>query len=119
MKDSATPTGSSTSLGERVPSVGDDIHQAAFRSRSQEATLALLRTADDARRLASSAMATGGVTLQQYNVLRILRGAGDEGLPTLSADGLRLDVAEERIGEATRAAERRGARERIQKGLNI
>ena len=24
-----------------------------------------------------------GITLQQYNVLRILRGAGDEGLPTL------------------------------------
>jgi DNA-binding MarR family transcriptional regulator len=25
-----------------------------------------------------------GVTLQQYNVLRILRGAGEDGLPTLS-----------------------------------
>lgn len=54
-----------------------------FRSRSQEATLALFRTADLVRRRFAQVMEERGVTLQQYNVLRILRGAGVDGLPTL------------------------------------
>ena len=55
-----------------------------FRSRGQEAYVALLRTADDSKRFVSRLLDADDVTLQQYNVLRILRGAGDEGLPTLS-----------------------------------
>ena len=55
-----------------------------FHSRGQEAYLALLRTADDMRRRVSLVLEGAGVTLQQYNVLRILRGAGAEGLPTLA-----------------------------------
>jgi DNA-binding MarR family transcriptional regulator len=55
-----------------------------FHSRSQEAYLALLRTADEARRLLSDYLEGQGITLQQYNVLRILRGAGSQGLPTLA-----------------------------------
>jgi DNA-binding MarR family transcriptional regulator len=55
-----------------------------FRSRSQEAYVALLRTADDSKRFLSHLLDAEDVTLQQYNVLRILRGAGDDGLPTLS-----------------------------------
>ena len=55
-----------------------------FRSRSQEAYVALLRTADDSKRFLSNLLDAEDVTLQQYNVLRILRGAGDDGLPTLS-----------------------------------
>lgn len=55
-----------------------------FHSRGQEAYLALLRTADDMRRRVSLVLEPAGVTLQQYNVLRILRGAGEEGLPTLA-----------------------------------
>ena len=54
-----------------------------FQSRRQEGTLALLRTADVVRRTVSAVVAPSGITLQQYNVLRILRGAGTEGLPTL------------------------------------
>lgn len=54
-----------------------------FQSRRQEGTLALLRTADVVRRKVSEAVEPRGLTLQQYNVLRILRGAGPEGLPTL------------------------------------
>jgi len=54
-----------------------------FASRGQEAMVALLRTADVVRRTISRAVEPAGVTLQQYNVLRILRGAGAEGLPTL------------------------------------
>jgi len=55
-----------------------------FRSLSQEATLGLLRTADVLRRTFGQTVEPLGLTLQQYNVLRILRGAGPDGLPTLA-----------------------------------
>ncbi len=68
-----------------TPSIQEEIQQSKpFRTRSQEAYLALLRTADDSRRYISRVLEPAGVTLQQYNVLRILRGAGAEGLPTLT-----------------------------------
>ena len=74
----------SDAVQTRAPSIREDIQQSKpFRTRSQEAYLALLRTADDARRHMAELLDTEGVTLQQYNVLRILRGAGTEGLPTL------------------------------------
>jgi DNA-binding MarR family transcriptional regulator len=55
-----------------------------FRSESQEATLALLRTASVIGRRMSRVVEPHGLSLAQYNVLRILRGAGEEGLPTLA-----------------------------------
>lgn len=55
-----------------------------FASVQQEAVLALLRTADQVRRRLARRIEPHGVTLQQHNVLRILRGAGPEGLPTLA-----------------------------------
>jgi DNA-binding MarR family transcriptional regulator len=55
-----------------------------FRSREQRATLGLLRTADAIKRHFSQVIERHGITLQQYNVLRILRGAAPEGLPTLT-----------------------------------
>src|SRR5918911_1573795 len=54
-----------------------------FASPAQEATVALLRTADVVNRLVDSVIERHGITGQQYNVLRILRGAGKQGLPTL------------------------------------
>lgn len=45
--------------------------------------MALLRTADLLRRTMSSIFDPHDLTPQQYNVLRILRGAGERGLPTL------------------------------------
>jgi len=54
-----------------------------FGSTSQEAALALMRTADMVRRAVAGLVEPHGITPQQYNVLRILRGAGDRGLPTL------------------------------------
>lgn len=54
-----------------------------FRSLSQEAALGLLRTSDLLRRAFAEVTAGSDLTMQQYNVLRILRGAGAEGLPTL------------------------------------
>ncbi len=54
-----------------------------FRIVYQEAFLSVLKTADVFRRAAAERLGPFGVTPQQYNVLRILRGAAPEGLPTL------------------------------------
>jgi DNA-binding MarR family transcriptional regulator len=61
-----------------------------FPSTSEEAVVALLRTADVMGRFVDDLIECSGITGQQYNVLRILRGAGTAGLPT-------LDIAERMI----------------------
>jgi DNA-binding MarR family transcriptional regulator len=61
-----------------------------FPSKAQEVAVGLLRTADVLRRLVGAVVEPMGITVQQYNVLRILRGAGENGLPT-------LDIAERMI----------------------
>ncbi len=55
-----------------------------FRSKRQEALVALVRTTDLIRRMSVEAFSPHGITPQQYNVLRILRGAGKGGVPTLT-----------------------------------
>jgi DNA-binding MarR family transcriptional regulator len=66
-----------------VPTLRDEIKQSRpFRSAEQEAFLNLQRTADLLMsRMASVMAGCGGVSPTQYNVLRILRGAGEAGLP--------------------------------------
>ena len=54
-----------------------------FQSTAQEALLGLMRTTDLVRRQAAAAIEPHGITLQQFNVLRILRGGGTDGVPTL------------------------------------
>ena len=54
-----------------------------FQSPAHEAVVGLMRTADVIRRHAMAVVEPHGITIQQFNVLRILRGAGEEGLPTL------------------------------------
>ena len=80
--------------GRRISAdVIDELQQSRpFRSESQEATLALLRTASVIGRRMSRVIEPYGLSLSQYNVLRILRGAGEEGLPTL---GIRNRMIEE------------------------
>ncbi len=63
-----------------------------FGSKAQEATIGLMRTADLVRRAVGDIVEPCGITPQQYNVLRILRGAGENGLPT-------LEIAERMIEE--------------------
>jgi DNA-binding MarR family transcriptional regulator len=53
------------------------------RSPREEVIPELLKTADLVRRRITAILAPYDVTPQQYNVLRILRGAGPAGLPTL------------------------------------
>jgi len=54
-----------------------------FDSPAQEAILALSRTVDVLQRRFGALVEPRGISLQQYNVLRILRGAGEDGTPTL------------------------------------
>jgi hypothetical protein len=55
-----------------------------FRSIYQEAALSVMKTADAIRRDLGRKLEPSDITVQQYNVLRILRGAGAQGLPTLA-----------------------------------
>jgi DNA-binding MarR family transcriptional regulator len=55
-----------------------------FRSPAQEATVALLRTASVVSRGIARVLEPFGLTLAQYNALRIIRGAGRQGIATLA-----------------------------------
>ena len=69
---------------EKMSPLQKEIRQSKpFRSRGQEVVVALIRTADLVRRVVGRVLEPYDITVQQYNVLRILRGAGEQGLPTL------------------------------------
>ena len=62
-----------------------DIRQTKpFRSTAHEAGVGLLKTADVHERRVAETLKPHGLTPTQYNVLRILRGAGPDGLCTLA-----------------------------------
>src|SRR6266853_5071401 len=65
------PRGLQAELKQNVP----------FTSREAEAYLSLLRTADALQTRVEAKLKEFGLTGTQYNALRILRGAGPEGLP--------------------------------------
>jgi MarR family transcriptional regulator, organic hydroperoxide resistance regulator len=69
----------------RASAVQSEIRQTKpFRSPAQEATIALLRTASVVSRAVARVIEPSGLSLAQYNALRIIRGAGTGGIPTLS-----------------------------------
>ena len=71
--------------GSRTSAVQREIQQSKpFVSTAQEATIALLRTASVVSRTLSRVVEPAGISLAQYNALRIIRGAGAGGIPTLS-----------------------------------
>lgn len=64
--------------------VAREIHQVRpFRSRGQEATISLLRTASVVKRALERVVEPAGLSLAAYNALRIIRGAGSAGIATL------------------------------------
>jgi len=78
-----TPTKSSTR--SRTSAVQSEIRQSKpFRSPAQEATIALLRTASVVHRTLARLLEPSGLSLAQYNALRIIRGSGAGGVATLS-----------------------------------
>jgi DNA-binding MarR family transcriptional regulator len=63
------------------PGIQSEIKQTKpFSSIEQEAFLALQRTADQLQGRVAEWLKTWGLSPTQYNALRILRGAGEEGL---------------------------------------
>jgi DNA-binding MarR family transcriptional regulator len=52
-----------------------------FSSVQEEVVLSLVRTADQLLLPISEVLREANLSLSQYNILRILRGAGEEGLP--------------------------------------
>ncbi|MCW5962812.1 MAG: MarR family transcriptional regulator [Bryobacterales bacterium] len=69
----------------KIRKLQDELQQTKpFATKQEEAMLAVMKTADGVRRRIAAILEPFGVTLQQYNVMRILRGAGPQGLPTLS-----------------------------------
>lgn len=54
--------------------------QKPFRTMEEETLLNVLRTADQLSLIIQKTLRPYGITMTQYNVLRILRGAGPDGL---------------------------------------
>lgn len=78
----------------RPSSVAEEIHQTRpFQSTGHETVVTLFRTAAVVDRHFSSVMDDAGLTGAQYNVLRILRGAGVGGLPTLAIRDRLVDLS--------------------------
>jgi DNA-binding MarR family transcriptional regulator len=82
-----------------------------FASREQEAYLALLRTADALQSSIEARLKEFGLTGTQYNALRILRGAGSDGLPC-SEVGERMITRDPDITRLLDRLQKRGLVER-------
>ena len=72
-------------MPSRSSELRDELKQTRpFHSPAHEAVVSILRTAAVVQRHLAQVVEPSGITAQQYNVLRILRGAGSDGLPTLA-----------------------------------
>ncbi|HEV8409661.1 MAG TPA: MarR family transcriptional regulator [Gemmatimonadaceae bacterium] len=81
-------------MAKRQSALQTEIRQRKpFRSAAEETALGVVRTASLMRRAMNKAVAPFGITQPQYNVLRILRGAGAGGLPTLAIRDRLIDEA--------------------------
>jgi DNA-binding MarR family transcriptional regulator len=85
--------------------------KAPFTSREQEAYLSLLRTTDALQTQSEAGLKEFGLTGTQYNALRILRGAGPEGLPCREI-GVRMITRDPDITRLLNRLESRGLVER-------
>ena len=98
------------------PSLQQDLHQTKpFSSLEQEAYLSVVRTTSALSDRVEDLLKPSGISGTQYNVLRILRGAGEEGLCrnalrdrmlTRMPDMTRLLDRMEEAGFVTRSRER-------------
>ena len=87
-----TPTTLQDEIKKRLP----------FDSLEQEAFLNLLRTTDQLNCEFTRLFAAHGLSGPQYNVLRILRGSGEDGLPCLEIAGQMIT----RMPDITRLVDR-------------
>ena len=72
-------------MPDRPKGIAEELKQnRSFSTAAEEAVVSVLRSAALVRRALSARVEPHGVSVPQYNVLRILRGAGVAGLPTLA-----------------------------------
>jgi DNA-binding MarR family transcriptional regulator len=64
-----------------------------FHSIGAETIIGIMRTAALIQRRINSIVSREGITQPQYNVLRILRGAGEEGIATLAIRDRMVDAS--------------------------
>lgn len=83
-------------MPNRPSTIAEELKQSRpFATSAEEAAVSLLRSAAVLRHALGQRLDPLGISLAQYNVLRILRGAGDDGLPTLA---VRARLVEEAPG---------------------
>ena len=83
MADNRIPSPLQAELAQQVP----------FRDARHEAVVGLARTASVLERTVACRLRPWKLSFAQYNVLRILQGAGPDGLPTLSIRTRLIDPA--------------------------
>ena len=72
-------------MPNRPTAIAEELKQTRpFATSEEEAIVSVLRSAAVIRRVLGQRIDPFGISPAQYNVLRILRGAGPEGLPTLA-----------------------------------
>lgn len=103
--DDASTIAAATAAKEwaMAPSLKDEIKQTKpFASVEGEAVLSIIRTADKLMYELHQALRPSGLTPAQYNILRILRGAGPDGATCGSICGRLLT----QVPDLTRALDR-------------
>jgi DNA-binding MarR family transcriptional regulator len=76
---------------KRMPKIYEEIKQKKpLPIPGQAAAITIFRTADVLRHAVERSLSAFGLSEEQYNVLRILRGAGESGLPTLEVSSRML-----------------------------
>jgi DNA-binding MarR family transcriptional regulator len=91
--------------------IEQDIHQKKFVSAKQKAMINLLYTYGWVMEQIKSFLASEDITHQQFNILRILRGAAPEPLSTLQIRERMLD----KMSDTSRIVDRLLAKELVQK----
>ena len=83
-------------MPNRLSTIAEELKQSRpFATTAEEALVSVLRSAAVLRHALGQQLDRFGLSVAQYNVLRILRGAGADGLPTLA---VRARLVEEAPG---------------------
>jgi len=80
----------------------DEIKQSAFSTEQSKLIVNLIYTSNRLKEKITARLKSNGLTMQQYNVLRIVRGAGDTGSTTSEIRERLLD----KMSDASRMVDR-------------
>lgn len=88
-----------------------EIKQKAFRSEQSKLIVNLIYTYNQLKGRIATVLKNEGVTMQQYNVLRIVNGSGEEGITTSEIRERMLD----KMSDASRMVDRLEAMQLVEK----